>query len=87
MIGSLSEWQAERIERELTESLTKSLTKSLTESLTKSLTKSITKTVRLEVYISIVHALMQSRGFSLDRAMDVLEIPESMRADVMRALS
>ena len=83
MIGSLAEWQAERIERELTESLTKSLT----ESLTKSLTKSITKTVRLEVYISTVHALMQSRGFSLDRAMDVLEIPELMRADVMRALS
>ena len=79
MIGSLAEWQAERIERELTESLT--------ESLTKSLTKSITKTVRLEVYISTVHALMQSRGFSLDRAMDVLEIPESMRADVTRALS
>lgn len=83
MIGSLAEWQAERIERELTESLTKSLT----ESLTKSLTKSITKTVRLEVYISTVHALMQSRGFSLDRAMDVLEIPKSMRADVMKALS
>lgn len=83
MIGSLSEWQAERIERELTESLTKSLT----ESLTKSLTKSITKTVRLEVYISTVHALMQSRGFSLDRAMDVLEIPESMRSDVTRGLS
>lgn len=83
MIGSLAEWQAERIERELTESLTKSLT----ESLTKSLTKSITKTVRLEVYISTVHALMQSRGFSRDRAMDVLEIPKSMRADVMKALS
>lgn len=83
MIGSLAEWQAERIERELTESLTKSLT----ESLTKSLTKSITKTVRLEVYISTVHALMQSRGFSLDRAMDALEIPKSMRADVMKALS
>lgn len=71
MIGSLAEWQAERIERELTESLTESLT----------------KTVRLEVYISTVHALMQSRGFSRDRAMDVLEIPESMRADVMKALS
>lgn len=83
MIGSLAEWQAERIERELTESLTKSLT----ESLTKSLTKSITKTVRLEVYISTVHALMQSRGFSRERAMDVLEIPKSMRADVTRALS
>lgn len=83
MIGSLAEWQAERIERELTESLTKSLT----ESLTKSLTKSITKTVRLEVYISTVHALMQSRGFSRERAMDVLEIPKSMRADVMKALS
>ena len=75
MIGSLAEWQAERIERELTESLTKSLTESLT------------KTVRLEVYISTVHALMQSRGFSRERAMDVLEIPESMRADVTRALS
>lgn len=71
MIGSLAEWQAERIERELTESLT----------------ESITKTVRLEVYISTVHALMQSRGFSLDRAMDALEIPKSMRADVMKALS
>lgn len=71
MIGSLAEWQAERIERELTESLTESLT----------------KTVRLEVYISTVHALMQSRGFSQERAMDVLEIPESMRADVTRALS
>lgn len=67
MIGSLAEWQAERIERELTESLT--------------------KTVRLEVYISTVHALMQSWGFSLDRAMDVLEIPESMRSDVTRGLS
>lgn len=71
MIGSLAEWQAERIERELTESLTESLT----------------KTVRLEVYISTVHALMQSRGFSRERAMDVLEIPESMRSDVTRALS
>lgn len=67
MIGSLAEWQAERIERELTESLT--------------------KTVRLEVYISTVHSLMQSRGFSRERAMDVLEIPKSMRADVTRALS
>lgn len=75
MIGSLAEWQAERIERELTESLTKSLTESLT------------KTVRLEVYISTVHALMQSRGFSRERAMDVLEIPESMRSDVTRGLS
>lgn len=71
MIGSLAEWQAERIERELT----------------KSLTESLTKTVRLEVYISTVHALMQSWGFSQERAMDVLEIPESMRADVTRALS
>lgn len=71
MIGSLAEWQAERIERELTESLTESLT----------------KTVRLEVYISTVHALMQSRGFSRERAMDVLEIPESMRSDVTRGLS
>ena len=79
MIGSLAEWQAERIERELTKSLTKSLTESLTESLT--------KTVRLEVYISTVHALMQSRGFSRERAMDVLEIPESMRSDVTRGLS
>ena len=43
MIGSLAEWQAERIERELTESLTKSLT------------KSVTKTVRLEIYIDTVH--------------------------------
>lgn len=75
MIGSLAEWQAERIERELTESLTKSLTESLT------------KTVRLEVYISTVHALMQSWGFSRERAMDVLEIPESMRSDVTRGLS
>ena len=75
MIGSLAEWQAERIERELTESLTESLT------------KSVTKTVKLEIYISTVHALMQSRGFSRERAMDVLEIPESMRADVTRGLS
>lgn len=79
MIGSLAEWQAERIERELTESLTKSLTESLT--------KSVTKTVKLEIYISTVHALMQSRGFSRERAMDVLEIPESMRSDVTRGLS
>lgn len=75
MIGSLAEWQAERIERELTESLTESLT------------KSVTKTVKLEIYISTVHALMQSRGFSRERAMDVLEIPESMRSDVTRGLS
>ena len=59
----------------------------VTEQVTKSVTKAVTKEVTLKNRIDDVRALMRNTGWQVERAMEVLEVPESMRLTIMKALA
>ena len=80
---NLSEGIVDRV----TEQVTKEVTESVTKSVTESVTKTVTREVTLKNGIDNVRALMRNTGWKVEQAMAVLDIPESMRLPIMKALA
>lgn len=72
--------------KSVTASVTKSVTDSVTKSVTKSVTDSVTKSVKRSDAIESVRNLMVNLRLDINQAMDALNIPAEMRADVRKAL-
>ena len=79
---NLSEGIVDRV----TERVTKSVTASVTKSVTKSVTDSVTKSVKRSDTIESVRNLMVNLRLDINQAMDALNVPAEMRADVRKAL-
>ena len=79
---NLSEGIVDRV----TERVTKSVTASVTKSVTKSVTDSVTKSVKRSDAIESVRNLMVNLRLDINQAMDALNVPAEMRADVRKAL-
>lgn len=79
---NLSEGIVDRV----TERVTKSVTASVTKSVTKSVTDSVTKSVKRSDAIESVRNLMVNLRLDINQAMDALNVPIEMRADVRKAL-
>ena len=79
---NLSEGIVDRV----TERVTKSVTDSVTKSVTKSVTDSVTKSVKRSDAIESVRNLMVNLRLDINQAMDALNVPTEMRADVRKAL-
>ncbi len=75
---SLSEGIVDRV--------TERVTKSVTASVTKSVTDSVTKSVKRSDAIESVRNLMVNLRLDINQAMDALNVPTEMRADVRKAL-
>jgi len=76
----------ERVTKSVTASVTKSVTDSVTKSVTKSVTDSVTKSVKRSDAIESVRNLMVNLRLDINQAMDALNVPTEMRADVRKAL-
>ena len=74
---SLSEGIVDRV--------TERVTKSVTASVTKSVTDSVTKSVKRSDAIESVRNLMVNLRLDINQAMDALNVPTEMRADVRSA--
>ena len=87
---SLSEGIVDRVTERVTKSVTASVTKSVTDSVTKSVTDSVTKSVTDSVTKSVkrsdtiesVRNVMVNLRLDINQAMDALNVPTEMRADV-----
>ena len=66
--------------------VTERVTKSVTASVTKSVTDSVTKSVKRSDAIESVRNLMVNLRLEINQAMDALNVPTEMRADVRKAL-
>ena len=66
--------------------VTERVTKSVTDSVTKSVTDSVTKSVKRSDAIESVRNVMANLRLDINQAMDALNIPTEMRADVRKAL-
>ena len=66
--------------------VTERVTKSVTASVTKSVTDSVTKSVKRRDAIESVRNLMVNLRLDINQAMDALNVPTEMRADVRKAL-
>jgi hypothetical protein len=66
--------------------VTERVTKSVTASVTKSVTDSVTKSVKRSDAIESVRNLMVNLRLDINQAMDALNVPTEMRADVRKAL-
>lgn len=66
--------------------VTERVTKSVTDSVTKSVTDSVTKSVKRSDAIESVRNLMVNLRLDINQAMDALNVPTEMRADVRKAL-
>ena len=75
---SLSEGIVDRV--------TERVTKYVTASVTKSVTDSITKSVKRSDTIESVRNVMVNLRLDINQAMDALNVPTEMRADVRKAL-
>ncbi len=75
---SLSEGIVDRV--------TERVTKSVTASVTKSVTDSVTKSVKRSDTIESVRNVMVNLRLDINQAMDALNVPTEMRADVRKAL-
>ena len=84
---NLSEGIVDRVTEQVTKEVTESVTKSVTKSVTESVTKTVTREVTLKNGIDNVRALMRNTGWKVEQAMAVLDIPESMRLPIMKALA
>ena len=76
----------ERVTARVTDEVTERVTKSVTDSVTKSVTQSVTKSVKRSDAIESVRNLMVNLRLDINQAMDALNIPTEMRADVRKAL-
>ncbi len=79
---NLSEGIVDRV----TERVTARVTDEVTKSVTKSVTQSVTKSVKRSDAIESVRNLMVNLRLDINQAMDALNIPTEMRADVRKAL-
>ncbi|HJI28447.1 MAG TPA: hypothetical protein OIL76_00080 [Veillonellaceae bacterium] len=70
----------------VTERVTEFVTKFVTKSVTKSVTDSVTKSVKRSDAIESVRNVMVNLRLDINQAMDVLNVPTEMRADVRKAL-
>jgi len=66
--------------------VTERVTKSVTDSVTKSVIKSVTKSVKRSDAIEFVRNLIVNLRLDINQAMDALNVPTEMRADVRKAL-
>ena len=66
--------------------VTERVTKSITASVTKSVTDSVTKSVKRSDAIESVRNVMVNLRLDINQAMDALNVPTEMRADVRKAL-
>ena len=66
--------------------VTERVTKSVTASVTKSVTDSVTKSVKRSDTIESVRNVMVNLRLDINQAMDALNVPTEMRADVRKAL-
>ena len=66
--------------------VTERVTKSVTASVTKSVTDSVTKSVKRSDAIESVRNVMVNLRLDINQAMDALNVPTEMRADVRKAL-
>ena len=79
---NLSEGIVDRV----TERVTARVTDEVTKSETKSVTDSVTKSVKRSDAIESVRNLMVNLRLDINQAMDALNVPTEMRADVRKAL-
>ena len=79
---NLSEGIVDRV----TERVTARVTDEVTKSVTKFVTDSVTKSVKRSDAIESVRNLMVNLRLDINQAMDALNIPTEMRADVRKAL-
>ena len=86
IVDRVTERVTARVTDEVTERVTKSVTKSVTDSVTKSVTDSVTKSVKRSDAIESVRNLMVNLRLDINQAMDALNVPTEMRADVRKAL-
>ena len=70
----------------LSEGIVDRVTERVTESVTKSVTDSVTKSVKRSDAIESVRNLMVNLRLDINQAMDALNAPTEMRADVRKAL-
>ena len=66
--------------------VTERVTKSVTASVTKSVTDSVTRSVTRQMTIEDVRIVMVNLRLDINQAMDALNVPTEMRADVRKAL-
>ena len=83
---NLSEGIVDRVTERVTKSVTASVTKSITDSVTKSVTDSVTRSVTRQMTIEDVRNVMINLRLDINQAMDALNVPTEMRADVRKAL-
>ena len=79
---NLSEGIVDRV----TERVTARVTDEVTKSVTKSVTDSVTKSLKRSDAIESVRNLMVNLRLDINQAMDALNVPTEMRADVRKAL-
>ena len=79
---NLSEGIVDRV----TERVTARVTDEVTERVTKSVTDSVTKSVKRSDAIESVRNVMVNLSLDINQAMDALNVPTEMRADVRKAL-
>ena len=82
---NLSEGIVDIVDR-VTERVTARVTDEVTKSVTKSVTDSVTKSVKRSDAIESVRNLMVNLRLDINQAMDALNVPTEMRADVRKAL-
>ena len=70
----------------LSEGIVDRVTERVTESVTKSVTDSVTKSVKRSDAIESVRNVMVNLRLDINQAMDALNVPTEMRADVRKAL-
>ena len=70
----------------LSEGIVDRVTERVTKSVTKSVTDSVTKSVKRSDAIESVRNVMVNLGLDINQAMDALNVPTEMRADVRKAL-
>ena len=70
----------------LSEGIVDRVTERVTKSVTDSVTKSVTKSVKRSDAIEFVRNLMVNLRLDINQAMDALNVPTEMRADVRKAL-
>ena len=66
--------------------VTERVTARVTDEVTKSVTQSVTKSVKRSDAIESVRNLMVNLRLDINQAMDALNVPMEMRADVRKAL-
>ena len=70
----------------LSEGIVDRVTERVTESVTKSVTDSVTKSVKRSDAIESVRNVMVNLRLDINQAMDALNVPTEMRADVRKAV-